>query len=196
MFWDLSLDFCWNEGKIFHASGIKDRVSLSTAHLKFARHHLCWKVVLLQNLAWLESSVNFLWVWVTVSDLKIILMYLFTFSCFWRSSARSHLIEHESLFNPNTLTHCLLANTPYSSHCFKETYERRWLNFCCCWFWLLTIQHGIAPHLFLKYPGKWLTENHSGLSFSGGRSGNRRRCFAATQFRAFLWITHWTLLSL
>lgn len=126
-FWGLPLDFCWNEGKVFRVSGIKDRVPLSAAHLKFAWQSLMAKeVVLLQNLAWPESRVNFLWLWGTVSDLKMILMYLFTFSCFWPSSA--HIwFSTKGQFNPNTSIN-RLANTLYCSRYFKGTRERRCLN--------------------------------------------------------------------
>lgn len=124
------------------------------------------EVVFLQNLTWPESQVNFLWLWGTVSDLKIILMYLFTFSCFWRSLHTHIWFSMKGHFNLKTLIHGL-ANTLRCSSYFKETHERRSLNLL----FLAVNNPARVSSPPLEAADKWLTENHSGLSFWGDRSG-------------------------
>lgn len=148
-------------------SGVKDRVPLSNAHLKFPWHFLWWKKLSsCKTLHGLSPKLIF-----CDSGAQSVTLKLFW--CIYLLSAVSDDRLHTYIwfimkghFNLKTLIHGL-ANALRCSSYFKETHGRRCLNLS----FLAVNNPARVSSPPLGAADQWLTENHSGLSFSGDGCG-------------------------
>lgn len=148
-------------------SGIKDRVPLSNAHLKFPWHSLWWKK--LSSCRTLHGPSPKL----IFRDAGAQSVTLKLFWCIYLLSAVSDDRPHTHIwfsmkghFSLKTLIHGLASTFRCSSY-FKETHERRCLNLL-----FLAVNNPARVSCPPLGPAdQWLTENRSGLSFSGDGCG-------------------------
>lgn len=154
-------------------SGIKDLVPLSNAHLKFPWHSLWWKKL---SSCWTTHGLSPKLIFCD-SGAQPVTLNLFW--CIYLLSAVSDDRLHTHVwfsmkghFNSKTLIHGVANTLRCSSH-FKETHERRCLNLL----FLAVNDPARVSSPRLGAADKLLTENRSGLSFSGDRSGAREMVF-------------------
>lgn len=162
-------------------SGIKDRVPLSNAHLKFPWHSLWWKKMSsCKTLHGLSPKLIF-----CDSGAQSVTLKLFW--CIYLLSAvsddRLHTLIWFSMkghFNLKTLVHGLAITLRCSSH-FKETHERRCLNLL-----FLAVNNPARVSCPPLGPAdQWLTGNHSGLSFQVIDVGPKRCCSVSCLFPGY-----------